>query len=186
MHQHRKTLGDGEAKAAALGVAGGVPPDKAAHQLIGADVEPIPGDVLHRNDRRAVQHAGVDIDPGAGQGILAHIAEQVVDDAPQVAPVAHGDDGLLRGLHHRADPRLPEPILIFAGDLHQQLAQIHGSQLHLQVAGGCLGRLHQILRQLFEPVGLALEHLHIGPGVLAQIQLAQQIDIVHDAGQRSL
>ena len=51
--------------------------------------------------------------------------------------------------------------LILAGDLAEQHAHIYGLHVHRQRAGGRLGRLHQILRQLFQPLALPVQHRNV-------------------------
>ena len=78
---------DRQAEPAALRVAGGVAAHEALHQLLAAHVERFARDVAQR--QRGAVRAGrrVEVDARAGQGVFDGVAEQVVEHAPEQAPV---------------------------------------------------------------------------------------------------
>ena len=162
---------------------GGVPPDKPLHQVLGADVQGVPGDILDGQVHPAVPGGQVHIDPGARQGVLAHIAQKVVQHPPQQTSVGHGLQVALVGVYD--DLQLPggELLAVVPDGLVDDLVDQDGGEVDGHVAGGRLAGLHQILRQLLQPPGLPVQHRQILLGLLRQLLLLQQVHIVDDGGE---
>ena len=180
-----QALGDVEAQAAALAVSGGVAPDKTLHQLVGADVQGLPGDVLNGDDHVGLPKHGRHIDPGPGQGVLDHVAQQIVQHPPEELAVGQNVEVRLQGHHHLQLSGLQPGAVLLHGLVHQ-LRNAGGHQRHRQIAGGGLGGFHQVLGQLLEPLGLAVQYLEILGALLVAVGLLQQVHIVDDGGQRRL
>ena len=186
-HQMHQTAGDRQAQTAALRVAGGVAPDEALHQLIGGDVQLSAGDVLKADGHMLLVAGRHGVDPGVLQGVFADVAHQIVHDAAEELAVGVDGDGLLRRAGHQRQAAVGQPVLVFAHDLVEQHGDVRGLQIYRQCAGGRLGRLHQVLRQLFQAAALAVQHGNILPGGLGlHILLLQQVHIVDDGGQGGL
>ena len=100
-------------------------------------------------------------------------------------PVGHHRHRILRLFQNQLQALGAELFAVLPRRLVQQNPQLAALQVDGQVARGGLGRLHQILRQLFEPCGLALEHFNVLLGLFAvDVLLGQQIHIVDNGGQR--
>ena len=124
------------------------------------------------------------IHPGALQGVLGAVAQQIVQHPPQSPAVRHHPHRVVgQGAHH-CQPCGLEPFLVLAQGLICDFSQVQPGQLHRQHAGGRLGGLHQVLGKLFQAVTLALQHVDIllhplvGHGLLFQ-----QVHIVDDGGE---
>ena len=186
-HELHQTAGYGQAQTAALGVAGGVAPDEALHQLIGGDVQLGAGDVLQADGDGFLVAGGHGVDTGVLQGVFADVAHQVIHDAAEELAVGADGQRLLRRAGHQRQAAVGQPFLVLAHDLIEQDGHVRGLQIHRQRAGGRLGRLHQILRQLFQPAALPVQHGDILPGGLGlHVLLLQQIHVVDDGGQGGL
>ena len=186
-HQMHQAAGDRQAQTAALRVAGGVAPDEALHQLIGGDVQLGAGDILEADGHVFLVIGGHGVDPGVLQGVFADVAHQIVHDAAEELAVGVDGDGLLRRAGYQRQAAVGQPVLVFAHDLVEQHGDVRGLQIYRQCAGGRLGRLHQVLRQLFQAAALAVQHGNILPGGLGlHILLLQQVHIVDDGGQGGL
>lgn len=178
---------DGQPQSAALRVPRGIAAHKTLHQLVGGDIQLVPRDVLEADGNGLPGQRGDHIDPCAGQGVLADVGHQIVHDAAQQTTVG-ADDGTRCGrLRYQRQLAGGQPFLILALDLGEQHVHVRGLQIHIQGAGGGLGRLHQVLGELFQPVALAVQHSDVLPGLRGgDVLLFQQVHIVDDGGQGRL
>ena len=98
-----------------------------------------------------------------------------------------GQDGVvpLRRVQYGCEAGELEFFLILPHSLGEELGKVQPLQVHGQGAGGGLGGLHQVLGQLFQPLGFPVQHADVlqCPGVL-DIGLFQQVHIVDDGGER--
>ena len=185
-HELHQTAGYGQAQAAALCVAGGVTPDEAFHQLIGGDVQLSAGDVLEADGHMLLVTGRHGVDPGVLQGVFADVAHQIVHDTAEQLAVGIDGDGLLRRAGYQRQAAVGQPVLVFAHDLVEQHGDVRGLQIYRQCAGGRLGRLHQILRQLLQAAALTIQHSNVLPGSFRlHVLLLQQVHVVDDGCQRS-
>ena len=185
-HELHQTAGYGQAQAAALCVAGGVTPDEALHQLIGGDVQLSAGDVLEADGHMLLVTGRHGVDPGVLQGVFADVAHQIVHDAAEQLAVGIDGDGLLRRAGYQRQAAVGQPVLVFAHDLVEQHGDVRGLQIYRQRAGGRLGRLYQILRQLLQAAALTIQHGDVLPGGFRlHVLLLQQVHVVDDGCQRS-
>ena len=166
-------------------MAGGVAADEALHELVGVDVEGVAGDVLDRDDHQLSPAEGRDIDPGARQRILHHVAKEVIQHPPQEPAVGHHRESRLQGGDRLQFFGLQSPAVLLHRLAHQ-LRHTGGCKGHLHVAGGRFGRLHQILRELLEALGLPVEHLQVVRLLFTGVRLLQKIHIVHNGGEGRL
>ena len=184
-HQLHKAPRNGKPQPAAFRVAGGIPPHEALHQLVGGDVQLGAGYILEAHGHLPVCRDAGHIDPRLRHGVFADVGHQIVHDPAEQLAVGQHHGLPRRRLGHQRQMAVRQPILILAGDLAEQHTHIRGLQIHRQRAGGRLGRLHQILCQLFQPLALPVQHGDILPGGGGgDVLLFQQIHVVDDGCQR--
>ena len=179
--------GDGQPQPAALGGPGAVPPDEPLRQLVGGDIQRIPRDILHHHPHAVLSRLRGQIHPCPGHGVFADVAHQVVQHPPQQPPVGHSHRPRLAQSQHRLQHLVLQPLLILAAHLAQQHVQVRRGRRYRYIPRGCLGRLHQVLRQLPQPLGLPVQHRQILPRrVGGHLLLFQQVHIADDGCQRRL
>ena len=179
-------LGNVQPQAAALLVPGGFPPDEALHELLGADVQGVPGDVFQGNADLLVHRHHVDVEPGAGLGVLDGVAEKVTHSPPQEPPVGVDVEGLLRLAEQGRQPRGLQLVREFSQGLVHGFHCVDFRQLQGDVAGGCLAELNEIVNEPLHPAGLPGQDLQVLLPVLLAVGLLQKVHIVDDGGQRGL
>ena len=167
-------------------MAGGVAPDKALHQLIGADIQRVAGDVLDGEQDLVVLCSQIHIDPRTGHGVLAHIAQEIVQHPPQQAAIGQGHQIPLIGVDNHLQPPGGQFLVVVADSLVDDLVDHDRLQGNGDVARGRLAGLHQVLRQLFQPVGLPVQYGQILAGGRGEFLLLQQVHIADNAGQGGL
>ena len=86
-------------------------------------------------------------------------------------------------MEHRCYPGGLQLVGKLTQGLIHGLRRIDLRNLHGNVAGAGLAHLHQVLDELFHPVGLAVQHLQIGLLLLGGVGFFQQVHIVDDGGQ---
>ena len=145
-------------------MAGGVAPDEPLHQLLGGDVQRVPGNVLDRQDHLSIPRPQVHVHPGPRHSVLADVAEQIVQHPPQQTPVRQGHQVALVGVDDYLQLPGGQLLVVVPYGLVDDLIDHDGLQLHGNVAGGRFAGLHQVLGQLLQPVGLAVQHRYIFPG----------------------
>ena len=167
MLQLGQALGDGKAQAAALAAPGRIRPDKALRQLGRIDGQHLPGDVFQDQGSFRLSRRHGQVDAGAGHGVFAAVAQQIIQDPPEQAAVGQ-DAALLRQRGAQLQIALGQPLVVFAGGLPQQLDKIRRRQMDRDDAGGGLRGFDQVFRQLFQSGGLALQNAQIFPCFLGR------------------
>ena len=177
-------FGDVEAQAAALLAAGGLAPDEALHELVGTDVQGVPGDVLERDAHLSVHRHHVHIEPGIRLGVLGGVAQQIAHGPPGQSSVGVDIEGLLGCPEDGHQVSGFQLVRKFAQGLVHGLHRVHGSQIHRDIAGGGLAQLDEVVDQPLHAVRLPGEHLQIGLRILRRMGLLQQVSpryhVVHN------
>ena len=187
-----KALGNGQPQAAALGGAVLVPPDEAGRQVVGVHGDFVAGDVPnHHRDQAAPGGVGlggqVHVHPGALQGVLVAVANQVLEHPVQPLAVGVDQHGRVGDVHPPGQGGLPQILLHLAEGLLQQLADVQVLQIQGDVPRGRLGHLEHVLDNVVQPVGLLGDGLDVVHHVGRQVRLSfQQLHIADDGGQRRL
>ena len=93
---------------------------------------------------------------------------------------------LLRQRHHRGEARIGQALAVLPHRLLDELPDIPPGGAAGQVPAGGLGELHQVLRQLLELPGLAVQHQKVGVLLGGGVVFLQKVHVIDDGGQGRL
>ena len=120
-------------------------------------------------------------------GILFHIAEKILDNSPQTPAVCIHILGILRIIFYQLKSSRFKPFDKFTTGLHKQFFHINPTDIQHNIARTGPRCLHQIFRQLFEPLGFLIQHNQILIGFfIVQILPFQKVYIVDNRSKRCL
>ena len=129
----------------------------------------------------------IDINPGILQRVFRDICEEILRHAPEMMRIRHTGHRFLGSSQDRRKSAFLQHPAEFSQHLVQEFLQIQPDRIHLDITGGDLGGLHQILGQMLELSGFFLQDTDIfrGPFIIDLLAL-QQIRVIDDGSQRSL
>lgn len=121
---------------------------KALRQLGRIDGQHLPGDIFQAQGSFRLSRRHGQVDAGAGHGVFAAVAQQIIQDPPEQAAVGQ-DAALLRQRGAQLQIALGQPLVVFASGLPQQLDKIRRRQMDRDDAGGGLRGFDQVFRSAF-------------------------------------
>ncbi len=184
-HQLCQALRNRQTQPAALGRARAVPTNKAFHQLIGGNVQPLPRHIFHRYNGHARVALQIEINPCLRHGIFHNICHHVIKHPPQQPAVRENHRFFAGKRHNRLEPGSRQLFGVLPRDLPQQLADAGRGGIDRDIARGRLGGLQQILKQLFQPHRLTVQYFDVLLCLFAlHLFLFQKVHIIDNGGQR--
>ena len=175
--------GDGQAQAAAPVGTALVPPDEPL-----GEIHPV-GQLLPRcvaEHRRGlpVCCGQLQVDPGALQGVLEGVADQVLEHPVQPVAVGGDPDRGLRQTGPQGKAALLDGLTHVRKGLAKQLCKINRLYIYAQVARSGLAHLEHVPHHDLEPLGLVGEDTNVVLHMVGQaLLLLEQLGIADDGGE---
>ena len=162
-------------------MAGTVAPHKALQKLLCGDVQRLAGGIFHRDIHRVLRFRQVKISACVPLRVFRDVHNEVFQNPPQQRAVRKDERRLAGFVQDRLNPRRCHAIGVLAHKLFEQLHGVDGLQMHIHSAAHSLGRLQDVLCELFQLCALFFQHIQIlctrlliEPGLLEEGNIVDQ------------